>query len=183
MPKVTDVNKLCEFVVLTSTILQHDNDVSTGPQQVHSQLYNKSTNRSNGVSTMCHTCMGETCVPRVYTELFGFARFAALVPVRCGEDRPEAIAHDFVVVFGVFQHRNHRLCIPSNRAATSQRAYTVTATVTTSYRPGGGETICARRRQFDWRRRIYVRPRTGLQSTHLWWPVVAKLQAASVPIA
>jgi len=32
-------------------------------------------------------------------------------------------------------------------------------------------------------RRIYVRPRTGLQSAHLWWPAVAKLQAASVPIA
>ena len=32
-------------------------------------------------------------------------------------------------------------------------------------------------------RRIYVRPRTGPQSAHLWWPAVAKLQAASVPIA
>ena len=32
-------------------------------------------------------------------------------------------------------------------------------------------------------RRIYVRSRTGPQSTHLWWPAVAKLQAASVPIA
>ena len=31
--------------------------------------------------------------------------------------------------------------------------------------------------------RIYVRPRTGPQSAHLWWPAVAKLQAASVPIA
>ena len=39
-----------------------------------------------------------------------------------------------------------------------------------------------RRWQFDsWR--IYVRPRTGPQSTHLWWPAVAKLLAASVPIA
>jgi len=32
-------------------------------------------------------------------------------------------------------------------------------------------------------RRIYVRPRKGLQSAHLWWQVVAKVQAASVPIA
>jgi len=32
-------------------------------------------------------------------------------------------------------------------------------------------------------RRIYVRPRTGPQSAQLWWPAVAKLQAASVPIA
>ena len=32
-------------------------------------------------------------------------------------------------------------------------------------------------------RRIYVRPRTGLQSAHLWWLAVAKLQAARVPIA
>jgi len=32
-------------------------------------------------------------------------------------------------------------------------------------------------------RRIYVRPRTVPQSAHLWWPAVAKLQAASVPIA
>ena len=32
-------------------------------------------------------------------------------------------------------------------------------------------------------RRIYVRPRTGPQSAHLWWPAVAELQAAcSVPI-
>jgi len=30
-------------------------------------------------------------------------------------------------------------------------------------------------------RRIYVRPRTGPQSAHLWWPAVAKLQAARVP--
>jgi len=26
--------------------------------------------------------------------------------------------------------------------------------------------------------RIYVRPRTGPQSAHLWWPAVAKLQRA-----
>jgi len=32
-------------------------------------------------------------------------------------------------------------------------------------------------------RRIYFRPRTGPQSAHLLWPAVAKLQAASVPIA
>jgi len=32
-------------------------------------------------------------------------------------------------------------------------------------------------------RRIYFRPRTGSQSAHLLWPAVAKLQAASVPIA
>jgi len=32
-------------------------------------------------------------------------------------------------------------------------------------------------------RLIYVRPRTGPQSTQLWWPAVAKLQAASVPTA
>jgi len=32
-------------------------------------------------------------------------------------------------------------------------------------------------------RRIYVRPRTGPQSAHLWWPAVAKVRAASVPIA
>ena len=38
--------------------------------------------------------------------------------------------------------------------------------------------------QFDPKsRRIYVRPRTGPQSAHLCWPAVAKLQAASVPIA
>jgi len=52
-------------------------------------------------------------------------------------------------------------------------------------REGGGETICPPRRwQFGRKsRRIYVRPRTGPQSAHLWWPAVAKLQAASVPIA
>jgi len=31
--------------------------------------------------------------------------------------------------------------------------------------------------------RIYVRPWTGPQSAHLWWLAVAKLQAASMPIA
>jgi len=41
----------------------------------------------------------------------------------------------------------------------------------TSYRPGGGETIWP------------VRPAAGPQSAYLWWPAVAKLQAASVPIA
>jgi len=35
--------------------------------------------------------------------------------------------------------------------------------------------------QFD-SRRIYIRPLTGPQSTHFWWPAMAKLQAASVPI-
>ena len=30
-------------------------------------------------------------------------------------------------------------------------------------------------------RLIYVHPRTGPQSAHLWWPAVAKLQAAGVP--
>jgi len=45
---------------------------------------------------------------------------------------------------------------------------------------GGGETICSRRWQFD-SRRIYVRPRTGPQSAHLWWS--SQLQTASVPIA
>ena len=55
----------------------------------------------------------------------------------------------------------------------------------TRYRPGGGETISPRRWQFDPNMvaDLYVRPRTGPQSAHLWWPAVAKLQAASVPIA
>ena len=73
----------------------------------------------------------------------------------------------------------------------------------TRYRPGGGETICplpvdgsstvAYRFAANqaicvspWiqkSRRIYVRPRTGPQSAHLWWSAVAKLQVASVPIA
>jgi len=38
-------------------------------------------------------------------------------------------------------------------------------------------------RRWQKSRRIYVHPRTGPQSAHLWWPVVAKLQAASVPVA
>ena len=38
-------------------------------------------------------------------------------------------------------------------------------------------------RRWQKSRRIYVRPRTGPQSAHLWWPAVAKLLAASVPIA
>jgi len=58
----------------------------------------------------------------------------------------------------------------------------------TRYRPRGGGA--ARRYAppadgslIQKSRRIYIRPRTGLQSTHLWWPAVAELQAASVPIA
>jgi len=39
--------------------------------------------------------------------------------------------------------------------------------------PADGSSI-----QKSWQ--IYVRPRTGPLSTHLWWPTVAKLQAASV---
>jgi len=34
-------------------------------------------------------------------------------------------------------------------------------------------------RRWQKSRRIYVRPRTGPQSAHLWWPAVAKLQAAA----
>jgi len=48
--------------------------------------------------------------------------------------------------------------------------------------PNTRDDMSRRRRQFG-SRRIYVRPRTGPQSAHLWWPAVAKLQAASVPIA
>ena len=59
--------------------------------------------------------------------------------------------------------------------------------ISTTYRPGGGETICPPPpmafRRWQKSRRIYVRPRTGPQSAHLWWPAVAKLQAACVPIA
>ena len=50
----------------------------------------------------------------------------------------------------------------------------------------GGETICSSPptavRRWQKSLRIYVRPRTGPQSAHLWWPAVAKLQAASVLI-
>jgi len=51
----------------------------------------------------------------------------------------------------------------------------------------GGETICTSPptavRRWQKSLRIYVRPRTGPQSAHLWWPAVAKLQTASVLIA
>ena len=53
----------------------------------------------------------------------------------------------------------------------------------TRYRPWSGETICpADGSSIKKSRRIYVRPRTGPQSAHLWWPAVAKLQPASVPM-
>ena len=48
--------------------------------------------------------------------------------------------------------------------------------------PGAARRYARRRWQFD-SRRIYVRSRTDPQSAHLWWRAVAKLQAASVPIA
>jgi len=40
--------------------------------------------------------------------------------------------------------------------------------------------MAVRRWPKSWR--IYVRPRTVPQSAHLWWPAMAKLQAASMPI-
>jgi len=52
----------------------------------------------------------------------------------------------------------------------------------TTYRPGGGETICPPRRwQFDPKIAADLRPSAdaGPQSAHHWWPAVAKLQAAS----
>jgi len=55
---------------------------------------------------------------------------------------------------------------------------------TVAYRFAANQAICVS----PWiqkSRRIYVRPRTRTcpQSARLWWPVVAKLQAASVPTA
>ena len=44
----------------------------------------------------------------------------------------------------------------------------------------GGDTICPRRWQFD-SRRIYVRPRTGPQSAHLWWPASCRQPACLNP--
>jgi len=53
----------------------------------------------------------------------------------------------------------------------------------TKYRPGGTRRYApADGSSIQKSRRIYVRPLTGPQSAHLWWPAVAKLQAASVPI-
>ena len=52
----------------------------------------------------------------------------------------------------------------------------------TSYRPGGGETICFPPMAVRLAADLYIRPRTGPQSTHDWYPAVAKLQAASVPV-
>jgi len=53
---------------------------------------------------------------------------------------------------------------------------------TVAYRFAANQAVCVS----PWiqkSRRIYVRPQTGPQSAHLWWPAVAKLQATSVPIA
>ena len=69
--------------------------------------------------------------------------------------------------------QRHRRLAASDYA--SEIVTLVRACSETSHRPGGAETISPRRRwQFD-SRRIYVRPRTGPQSAHLWWPAVAKL--------
>ena len=53
---------------------------------------------------------------------------------------------------------------------------------TVAYRFAANQAICVSPLTQK-SRRIYVRPRTGPQFVHLWWPVVAKPQAASVPIA
>jgi len=59
-------------------------------------------------------------------------------------------------------------------------AFDTSMPIITTYRPGAARDDMHRRRwQFD-SRRIYVRLRTGPQSAHLWWPAVAKLQAASL---
>jgi len=56
----------------------------------------------------------------------------------------------------------------------------LTQTLTITFTPKVNMAIAVRRWQKS--RRIYVRPRTGPRSAHLWWPAVVKLQAASVPI-
>jgi len=48
-----------------------------------------------------------------------------------------------------------------------------------AYRFAGNQAITDPKIAAD----LYIRPWTGPQSAHLWWPSVAKLQAASVPIA
>ena len=73
-------------------------------------------------------------------------------------------------------------------APTSTTPTPPTTPSLTRCRPGGGETICPPPapmavRRWQKSRRIYVRPRTGPQSAHLWRQTVAKLQAASVPVA
>jgi len=53
-------------------------------------------------------------------------------------------------------------------------------------RPADGSHIASlpiRPSQIQKSRRIYIRPWTGPQSAHLWWPAMTKLQAASVPVA
>ena len=76
----------------------------------------------------------------------------------------------------------HRSCSAYCVGSVNEQAKLHCTKQKTRYCLDSSETICPRRWQFD-SRRIYVRPRTGPQSTHLWWPAVAKLQAASVPIA
>ena len=44
--------------------------------------------------------------------------------------------------------------------------------------PAAARRYAARRRQFD-SRRIYVRPRTGPQSAHLWWPARCRHRGGS----
>jgi len=62
------------------------------------------------------------------------------------------------------------------RDADARNQQGIAPAAATRYAPDDGISI-------QKSRRVYVRPRTGPQSTHLWWPAVAKLQAASVPIA
>jgi len=78
------------------------------------------------------------------------------------------------------------------------QSYSGSKWIVRRYRPGESETICPpadgsstvacrfTANQKSWR--IYVRLQmspesicNGLESAHLWWPAVAKLQAASVP--
>jgi len=74
----------------------------------------------------------------------------------------------------------------------NQTTSTFTYANVTRCHPGAHELICSQPVAVRWwhivsppikkSQQIYVHPRTGPHSAHLWWPAVAKLQAASCAI-
>jgi len=90
-------------------------------------------------------------------------------------------------------HRNWNFCIQPTEIGWCGSFSLPIAIDPNRVSPRGGETICPPQNFPKTKicvspgirksRRIYARLRTGSQSAHIWWPAVAKLQAASVPIA
>ena len=90
---------------------------------------------------------------------------------KCRDLQQHAVVHLHTFTITKYQRR-HISTKKKNASSTNKQL--------TSYRPGGGETICPRRWQFD-SRWTYVRPRTSPQTEHLWCPASCRQPACLYP--